>query len=52
MTAPTLIAVDVAPATQGSETRELASSRDTGREVTQTRRNSSAGSASHGRYRR
>lgn len=49
MTAPTLIAVDLALATQGWAARELALSKDFGRETAQRRRN---GSASHGRYRR
>lgn len=52
MTTPTLIAVDVALATQGWETRELTLSRDIGREVAPTRRNGSARTAGHGRYRR
>lgn len=53
MTTPTLIAVDVALATQGWETRELTLSRDIGHEeVAPTRRNGSARTAGHGRYRR
>jgi hypothetical protein len=52
MTAPTPIAVDVALAAQGRETRELTLSKDIRREVTQRWLNGSARSASHGRCRR
>lgn len=52
MTAPTLIAVDMALATQDWETRELALARDIGREVAHGWRNGSVRSASHERYRR
>ena len=49
MTAPTLVADDLALATQSWATRGLPLSQDFGREVAQRPRD---GSASHGRYRR